>query len=164
MKDTPLLVDVFPIRRPLLVGTSHWIHRDVHKRGGERFIFPNNKVSGSTLWTSGFTYVGCFNRNHPRTAGQGLHGLCFLLWKLLYITHGWWDIAWIMTWWQSLSDVGTTRVVEGSHWSKKEKREVHQVRAPRYYVQNNGTIEYEMPVECTQKNYQWRCAFIWSTV
>ncbi len=164
MKDTPLLVDVFPIRRPLLVGTSHWIHRYVHKRGGKRFIFPRNKVSRSTLWSSCFTAcVGCFCRDHSR-GWMVEDWLCLLLLRLLGITHRWWDFAKIMTWWRSLSDVGATRVVEGGYCDRKKKGKVHQVRAPKYYVQNHASIKYEMPVEPTQKNYQWRCAFIWSTV
>jgi hypothetical protein len=37
---------------------------------------------------------------------------------------------------------------------EEKKKEVHQVRAPKYYVQNRATIKYEMPVEPTQRNYQ----------
>jgi hypothetical protein len=57
----------------------------------------------------------------------------------------------------SLSAVETTCVVEGSTLIEKKKGstcEVHQMQAPKYYVQNNGTIKYEMPVETTQKKYQ----------
>ncbi len=54
-----------------------------------------------------------------------------------------------------LSAIKTMRIVEGSTLIEEKKIgptcEVHQVWAPKYYVQNSGTIKYEMPVESTQK-------------
>jgi hypothetical protein len=65
----------------------------------------------------------------------------------------------------SLSGVETICVVEGSSTLMIEKKrttcEVHQMQAPKYYVQNCASIKFEMHVELVQpKCTRERCAFI----
>jgi hypothetical protein len=59
MEDTPLLVDVFPVGRSLLISSSDGIlGRSVHIGGGKGFVLPHNKVARSAL--GAHLSFGCF--------------------------------------------------------------------------------------------------------